>query len=80
MYTCVGQQRYFSSDQNFYPKTTQCTFNFSQGYVFTCVRLLACMFVCQQDYTKTTEQISTKLGWKMVLGPEQTPLTFGVVP
>lgn len=36
--------------------------------------------VCQQDYTKMTEQISTELGWKMALGPEQTPLTFDEGP
>ena len=30
--------------------------------------------VCQQDYTKTTERISTKLGWKMGFRPEKTPL------
>ena len=33
-----------------------------------------CLFVvwlvCQQDYTKSTEQISRKLGWRMGLGPE----------
>lgn len=27
-----------------------------------------------------TEQISTELGWKMALGPEQTPLTFDEGP
>ena len=35
-------------------------------------------FVCQQDYTKATKQIYTKLGWWKGLGPEETTLTFGV--
>ena len=42
------------------------------------VLYFVCVFgwlVCQQDYTKTIAQISTKLGWKMGLGPE-----FGVDP
>ena len=29
-----------------------------------------CWLDCQQDYTKTTEQISTKLGWGTSLGPQ----------
>ena len=37
-----------------------------------------CWVVCQQDFTKTTERISKKLGWRMGLGPEQAPLTFDV--
>ena len=41
-------------------------------------RLCVHLLVCEQDYTKTTEWISTKRGWKMGLGPEQTPLHFGV--
>lgn len=32
----------------------------------------------QQDYTKTTEWISTTLGWRMGLGLEWTPLTLRV--
>lgn len=32
------------------------------------------------DNTKTTELISTKVGWRIGLGPEWTPLTFGTVP
>lgn len=39
-----------------------------------------CRLVGQQDDTKTSEQISTKLGWKMSLGPEWTPLTSGANP
>ena len=35
-------------------------------FLFTCV----CLFVCQQDYTKTALQISRKLGWRMGLDPE----------
>lgn len=30
----------------------------------------ACLLVCDQDYTKTNEQISTKPGWMMGLGLE----------
>lgn len=30
----------------------------------------ACLLVCDQDYTKTNEQISTKPGWRMGLGLE----------
>ena len=41
-------------------------------------RRRVCLLDCQQDYTKTTEWISMKLGWKMGRGPEQTLLTFGV--
>lgn len=33
-----------------------------------------------QVYTKPTSQISMKLGWKMSLKPEQTPLNFGSDP
>ena len=36
-----------------------------------------CLLVCDQDYTKTTEQISANLGCRMGLSPEQSPLTFG---
>ena len=36
--------------------------------------------VCQNDYTKTTQRISTKLGWRMGLGPEQTPVAVGTDP
>lgn len=31
-------------------------------------------------HEKTTSQISTKLGWRMGLGLEWTPLTFGADP
>ena len=37
------------------------------------VKFSVCWLVCKQDYTTATEQISTKLGWRMCLGPEQTP-------
>lgn len=39
-----------------------------------------CYLVGQHDYTKTTQQISTKLGWRMDLSPENTPLTCGTDP
>ena len=35
------------------------------------------VFGGQQDYTKTTERIPSKLGQRMRLSPEQTTLTFG---
>lgn len=38
---------------------------------------LVCFLVCQQDSTKTTEQISIKLGSWMGLGPEKTSLMVG---
>lgn len=38
------------------------------------------VLVCQQDYTNSTEQILTKLGWRTGLSPEQTRLTFGTEP
>ena len=47
---------------------------------FTRVYLLAGWWVCQQDDTKTLEQISTKLGWRMAPCPEYTPISFGAVP
>lgn len=34
--------------------------------------------ICQQDCTKCTEWISTKLGPRMGLVPDQTPVSFGV--
>ena len=37
-----------------------------------------CWLVCQQDFTKTAEQISIKLGWRLGLCPEWNPLTFGL--
>lgn len=42
--------------------------------------VFVCWLVCQEDYTKTTEGISTKLGWKMGVSQEQTPLTSGADP
>lgn len=36
------------------------------GYAFTLGKF------SQQDYTKTPERISTRLGWRMDLGPEYT--------
>ena len=35
-----------------------------------------CWLVCQQDYTKTTENISRKLGWRTGLDPELPPMPF----
>lgn len=43
--------------------------------MFSPVRL-----VCLQDYAKTTDRISAKLGWRIGLGPEDTSLTFGNSP
>lgn len=33
--------------------------------------------VCGQQYTKTTEWISAKPGWRTGHSPQQSPLTFG---
>ena len=49
-------------------------------HVFSRVCQSIGLLVCQQDYTKTTEWISTKLGWRMGLGPEQTLLTYVADP
>ena len=35
---------------------------------------------CRQDYMKNIQHISTKLGWRMGLGPEKTPITIGAAP
>ena len=43
-----------------------------------CPRLFVGLLVCHQVHTKTSQQISIKLGWTMGLVPEKTPLTFGV--
>ena len=56
-----------------------CFYYLHQGcYVFACVGLFVSCLFCEQNYTKTTGWISTKLGWMMGLGPEQTPSTFGL--
>lgn len=40
---------------------------------FTCV----CSWLdCHQNYTKTVKWITTKLGWRIILGPEQAPIIF----
>lgn len=44
-------------------------------YVFHLCAFVA-RLVCQEYYTKSTEQISPKLGWGIGLSPELTPLTF----
>ena len=41
------------------------------------VCLSVCLFVCRQDYIKSTEQISTRLGWRMSLGPEWILVSSG---
>lgn len=45
-------------------------------YVFTCACLFDGYLVCQQDYTKSAEEMSMKLDGKLGLSPEQTPFTF----
>ena len=40
------------------------------GYVFTHVCSLLDWLVCQQEYTKTAETISTKPGWRKGVGLE----------
>ena len=49
-----------------------------QGGLWFHLCLFYVWLVCEWDYAKTTEQISTELQWRMGLGPEWTPLTFGV--
>lgn len=50
-----------------YVKAISTDFYLHQGsFVVTFVRLL----VCDQDYRKTAERITTKFGWQMNLGPE----------
>ena len=44
-------------------------------YAFTRFHLLVYRLVCEQDYTKTTERISTKVWSKKSLGREQIPKT-----
>ena len=41
--------------------------------------LVGC-FLCQQDYTKTAEQITIKPEWKMNLNPGKLLLTFAGDP
>ena len=53
---------------------------FSPVFVCVCVCVCVCVLACRQDFTKTTEQISTKLGWRMSLSTEQTSVTFGMDP
>ena len=38
------------------------------------------LFVCQQDYARTTRLIFMKLGGEPEHGPRKTPFTFGVEP
>ena len=45
-------------------------------YVFG---LLVGLFLWQQDYTKTTEQILTTLGGEIGHGPRKDPLNFGQI-
>lgn len=47
------------------------------GFVFT---PSAGLLVCYKIYTKTTQRISTKLGWRTTLSPEETRLTLDADP
>lgn len=38
------------------------------------------LLVCDQDYSKSTAWISIKLGWRISLSPQWTPLTFYADP
>ena len=62
-----------SSENNYVFK---CNLINQGGLVFAFVSLFFGLLVCQQDFTKTTEWISTKLRCRMSLSPERTPLTF----
>ena len=45
-------------------------------YVLISVCVCVWVFVCHQDYGKTTGRISTKLGGGIAYGPRTNPLTF----
>ena len=48
-----------------------CVYGMRSNHSTTCAPPIAvCLLVCQQDYTKTTERFSMKLGWGMSLSPE----------
>lgn len=44
--------------------------------MFMFLPMSVCWLVYQHDYTKCTEQIYTKLGWRIGLCSEQTPFLF----
>ena len=50
---------------------------------FSCLDFppLLCLFICwlfrEHAHTQSQERISMKLGWRMALSLESTPLTFG---
>lgn len=50
------------------------------AYVMGCVvhGCLACLVVCQQDYTKSNYHITLTLGERMGHGPTNNQLNFGV--
>lgn len=50
-------------------------YDLRQGGKCTRVHLFLYWSVCQQDYTKTAEWVSKKLGWR--LGPSPGETTFG---
>ena len=53
------------------PQSSCCLFLYLK-YVFA----RFCFLACEQDYTKTTQQISTKLGWRIASRPRTDPVTF----
>ena len=74
-------------DQTIYNKITVFVYtSSSQSVNFYLARMLCfcawsvCWLVCRQYYTKTSEKISMKCGWRMGLAAEQTPLTLGAEP
>ena len=68
-YLCLG-----SVSTRYYKQTVKKL----QYHHFNTVMFLSVFIwlVCQQDNTETTEWISTKLGWRMVLSPEKTPINL----
>jgi len=45
-----------------------------------CVFMGVSLFLCYQDYAKTTQQILTKIGGQVAHGPRKKPLGFGGNP
>ena len=76
---CMFEYKLHLKENKFYTEAVQ---NWIQPPLTLLLTLQKCpslgLLVCQQDYTKTAEWISMKLGWRLGLDPEQSPLTFVV--
>lgn len=85
--SCTCTTHEYSATFHFYSTTFQISDFFSplhlipppdRLYFYLCPLLYVAWLVCDQGYTKIIEENSMKCGWKMGLGPELTPLTFGL--